>query len=60
MSSPEYRFEPGDVVYAEGAQALLGDVIRHDEDGVRIQWRLAITTERPVDLVLVEERSKCE
>jgi len=50
-------FKVHDVVYCEGTSAIIGDVIRVDEDGVRIQWRLAITTEQPEDLVLCERPS---
>ena len=64
MSSEPYdqeKFLPGDVVHAEGASAILGDVIRVDQyGGIRIQWRMAVTTEEPDDLVLVQRYGRAQ
>lgn len=45
----------GDVVYAEGASALLGDVVSidEDEDAVEVRWRQAFSTESTDDLTVV-------
>lgn len=43
-------FKVGDVVYVEGASAILGDVIAVDDDGVEVTWRTVTTTEQPDDL----------
>jgi hypothetical protein len=45
------RFEVGDVVYVDGASAILGDVAAVDEDGVTVDWRRTRTVEPPEDLL---------
>lgn len=52
-------FQPGDVVHAEGASGILGDVIAVDERGwqVTVRWRVTETTESPADLTLVGQPS---
>lgn len=44
----------GDVVYVEGASAILGDVLEVDivEDAVKVRWREVETTENADDLTL--------
>jgi len=54
-------FEVGDVVYAEGSSALLGDVIAVEDvpEGeyqlVTVRWRGTTTTEDSADLRPAEE-----
>jgi hypothetical protein len=62
MSAEELaaNFKPGDVVYTEGASAILGDVIAVEDDGmggqdVTVAWRPVTTTESDMDLVRSEE-----
>lgn len=53
----DHEFKVGDVVYTEGSSALLGDVIRVEDDEVEVRWRQAYSTEVAEDLILapVEE-----
>ena len=48
----EPTIKVGDVVYMEGASALLGDVVRVDEDGAEVRWRTCFSTEQPEDLIV--------
>lgn len=53
-------FKRGDVVYTEGASAILGDVVAVEDDGmggqtVTVTWRPVTTTEYGDDLVRSEE-----
>lgn len=57
MSEP--TFQAGDVVFVEGASAILGDVVKVElstdgEEFVEVRWRETVTTEVPDDLVLEE------
>jgi hypothetical protein len=45
------EFKVGQVVYAEGASAILGDVVAVDDEGVTVAWRPTTTCEQPDDLV---------
>jgi hypothetical protein len=44
-----------DVVYLEGASAILGDVLNVTDDGIEIAWRATVTTELAGDLVVVAD-----
>lgn len=50
MNDPEIKV--GDVVYTEGSSALLGDVVKVDEDGIEVHWRSAFSTEQAEDLIV--------
>jgi hypothetical protein len=49
-------FKVGDVVYVDGASALLGDVEAVEADGVHVTWRRTETVEQPDDLNLADEQ----
>ena len=46
------RIEVGDVVYAEGASAIEGEVMRFEDGGVVVRWREVVTFEQAEELVL--------
>jgi hypothetical protein len=51
------KVEVGDVVYAAGSSAILGDVREVDDDGhAVVDWRPVRTTEQTDDLI-VEQKS---
>lgn len=48
----------GDVVYVEGASAILGDVVHVEGEEADVIWRPTLTTEQLDELVVVDDPPK--
>lgn len=57
-------FQKGDVVYIDGASAILGDVTRVEDNGdgeqlVYVTWRETSTCEAAEDLIPAHRQTPC-
>lgn len=53
-------FARGDIVYADGASAILGAVTTVDHTGITVAWRSTVTVEQPDDLTRVTSSASAE
>lgn len=59
QGEPKQKVKVGDVVYCEGASAILGDVVNviHDDCFAVVEWRKTETTEDVDDLIIEDDRT---